>query len=106
MAIPPARPPHWIFAQFIASMISFGASGIALALTFSLRPVYPLLVAAFPGLLMVALIFGVGALLTTPWAVRTARRWAGRWDWMIGLSIGFAIYAILLRWGIYSLSGQ
>jgi hypothetical protein len=106
MAIPPARPPYWIFAQFIASIISFGATGFALALTFSIRPVYPVLIAAFPGLLMVALIFGVWALLTTPWAVRTARRWAGRWDWIIGLSIGFAILAIILRWGIYNLTGQ
>jgi hypothetical protein len=87
-------------------MISFCAGAIVVALTFFTRPVDPLLLAAFPGLLMVALIFGVGALVTTPWAVNTARRWAGRWDWIIGLSIGFAIYAILLRWGIYSLSGQ
>jgi hypothetical protein len=50
-------------------MISFGASVIALALMVSLQPVYPLLAAAFPGLLMVALIFAVGALLATPWAV-------------------------------------
>jgi hypothetical protein len=106
MAIPPARLPYWVFAQFIASMISFGASAIALALTFSLRPVYPLLIAAFPGLLMVVLIFAVGAVLIAPWAVSTARRWAGRWDWIIGLSIGFAIAAIYVRWYIYSLSGQ
>ena len=106
MATPLARPPYGIFAQFIASMISFGASGIALALTFSLRPVYPLLVAAFPGLLMIALILAVGALLVAPWAVSNARRWAGRWDWIIGLSIGFAIAAIYVRWYIYSLSGQ
>jgi hypothetical protein len=72
----------------------------------SLQPVYPLLAAAFPGLLMVALIFAVGALLATPWAVRTARRWAGRWDWIIGLSISFIIIAIFVRWGAYNLTGQ
>ena len=106
MTIPPARHPYSIFAQFIASIISVGASVIALGLTFSIRPVYPLLREAFPGLLMFALIFGVGALLATPWAVSTARRWAGRWDRIIGLSIGFAILAIILRWGIYNLTGQ
>ena len=106
MTIPPARHPYSIFAQFIASIISVGASVIALALTFSIRPVYPLLREAFPGLLMFALIFGVGALLATPWAVSTARRWAGRWDRIIGLSIGFAVLAIWVRLDIYSLSGQ
>jgi|SRR6267143_2054540 len=106
MAIPPTRPPYEIFVQFIASIISVGASVLALSLTFSIRPVYPLLVAAFPGILMVALIFAAGALLATPWAVNTARRWAGRWDWIIGLSIGFAVLAIYVRWGMYNLTGQ
>jgi hypothetical protein len=49
---------------------------------------------------------GARALLIAPWAVSTARRWAGRWDWIIALSIGFAIAAIYVRWGIYCLSGQ
>jgi hypothetical protein len=87
-------------------MISFGASAIVVALMLSLWPVHPLLDAAFPGLLMVALILGVGALLATPWAVTTARRWAGRWDWIIGLSISFIVIAIFVRLGAYRLTGQ